>query len=70
MFHCSVTSIHLHAPVHFHATKTRLSLKILITLKKSMTLNDLSIGANGVRQLNVIQNYSYYKGKNESLYSI
>ena len=33
-------------------------------------IKHLSIAANGVRQLNVIQNYSYYKGKNESLYSI
>jgi len=33
-------------------------------------IHHLSLTSNSVRQLNVIQNYSYYKGKNESLYSI
>ncbi len=32
--------------------------------------NYLTLTSNSVRQLNVINNYSYYKGKNESLYSI
>ena len=35
-----------------------------------MILHHLSLTSNSVRQLNVVQNYSYYKGKNESLYSI
>ena len=30
----------------------------------------LSLNSNCVRQLNVVSNYSYYKGKNESLYEI
>ena len=38
--------------------------------EKINDIKHLSIASNGVRQLNVIQNYSYYKGKNESLYSI
>jgi len=33
-------------------------------------IHHLSLTSNSVRQLNVINNYSYYKGKNESLYSI
>jgi DNA mismatch repair protein MutS len=33
-------------------------------------IHHLSLTSNSVRQLNVINNYSYYKGKNESLFSI
>ena len=38
--------------------------------QKINDINHLSLTSNSVRQLNVVQNYSYYKGKNESLYSI
>ena len=38
--------------------------------QKVSDIHHMVIACNGVRQLNVIQNYSYYKGKNESLYSI
>ena len=33
-------------------------------------IHHLSLTSNSVRQLNVVNNYSYYKGKNESLFSI
>ena len=33
-------------------------------------IHHLSLTSNSVRQLNVVNNYSYYKGKNESLLSI
>tara|TARA_B110001469_G_scaffold71287_1_gene67775 strand:- start:2142 stop:5216 length:3075 start_codon:yes stop_codon:yes gene_type:complete len=33
-------------------------------------INYLSLNSNCARQLNVVSNYSYYKGKNESLYEI
>jgi len=33
-------------------------------------IHHLSLTSNSVRQLNVVSNYSYYKGKNESLFSI
>jgi DNA mismatch repair protein MutS len=47
--------------------------EILHNMPPPQKINDihhLSLTSNSVRQLNVIQNYSYYKGKNESLYSI
>ena len=46
---------------------------IIKNIHKPQRINDihhLSLTSNSVRQLNVVQNYSYYKGKNESLYSI
>jgi len=33
-------------------------------------IHHLSLTSNSVRQLNIVNNYSYYKGKNESLFSI
>lgn len=38
--------------------------------QKINDIHHLSLTSNSVRQLNVVQNYSYYKGKNESLYTI
>ena len=38
--------------------------------QKINNIHHLSLTSNSVRQLNVVNNYSYYKGKNESLYSI
>tara|TARA_B110000503_G_scaffold34981_1_gene57221 strand:- start:462 stop:3548 length:3087 start_codon:yes stop_codon:yes gene_type:complete len=32
--------------------------------------NHLALNSNSIRQLNIINNYSYYKGKHESLYEI
>ena len=46
---------------------------IIKNIHKPQKINDihhLSLTSNSVRQLNVIDNYSYYKGKHESLYSI
>ena len=42
---------------------------ILNNIERPKLLNDnqcLSLTSNSIRQLNVINNYSYYKGKNES----
>ena len=38
--------------------------------KEIQDINYLSLTSNSIRQLNVINNYSYFKGKNESLLSI
>ena len=38
--------------------------------QKINDIHHMSLTSNSVRQLNVVQNYSYYKGKNESLYTI
>jgi len=38
--------------------------------EKINDIHHLSLTSNSVRQLNVIQNYSYYKGKHESLYTV
>lgn len=46
---------------------------ILNNIERPKLLNDnqcLSLTSNSIRQLNVINNYSYYKGKNESLLSV
>ncbi len=46
---------------------------ILNNIEKPLLINDnqcLSLTSNSIRQLNVINNYSYYKGKNESLLSV
>ena len=45
----------------------------LNNIEEPELLNDskcLCITSNSIRQLNVINNYSYYKGKNESLLSV
>ncbi|MBD23495.1 MAG: hypothetical protein CMG46_00605 [Candidatus Marinimicrobia bacterium] len=45
----------------------------LINIEEPQLLNDnqcLCITSNSIRQLNVINNYSYFKGKNESLLSV
>ena len=47
--------------------------EILKNIEKPILINDdncLSLTSNSIRQLNVINNYSYYKGKNESLLSV
>ena len=47
--------------------------EIIQNIHKPQRINDIhhmSLTSNSVRQLNVVQNYSYYKGKHESLYTI
>jgi DNA mismatch repair protein MutS len=48
-------------------------VNVLINIEKPLECeekNFLNLTANSIRQLNVVNNYSYFKGKNESLLSI
>ena len=70
MFHCSqLKNSYIYMLQYIYEQKQDI-IKNINYPEKINDIKHLSIAANGVRQLNVIQNYSYYKGKNESLYSI
>ena len=70
MFHCSqLRNSYIYMLQYIYEQKQDI-IKNINYPEKINDIKHLSIAANGVRQLNVIQNYSYYKGKNESLYSI
>ena len=70
MFHCSqLRNSYIYILQYIYEQKQDI-IKNINYPEKINDIKHLSIAANGVRQLNVIQNYSYYKGKNESLYSI
>ena len=70
MVHCSeLRNSYIYMLQYIYEQKQDI-IKNINYPEKINDIKHLSIAANGVRQLNVIQNYSYYKGKNESLYSI
>lgn len=70
MIHCSqLRNSYIYMLQYIYEQKQDI-IKNINYPEKINDIKHLSIAANGVRQLNVIQNYSYYKGKNESLYSI
>jgi len=70
MIHCSqLRNSYIYMLQYIYEQKQDV-IKNINYPEKINDIKHLSIAANGVRQLNVVQNYSYYKGKNESLYSI
>ena len=70
MIHCSeLRNSYIYMLQYIYEHKQDI-IKNINYPEKINDIHHMSIASNGVRQLNVIQNYSYYKGKNESLYSI
>jgi DNA mismatch repair protein MutS len=64
---CRLSYIYMLQYIYEHKVDILRHIEIPVEIKD---INYLSLTSNSIRQLNVVNNYSYFKGKNESLLSI